>query len=222
MFVPIFRRPPSAAFPSPYLPTPPAVPPRRVLHMIHINCRHGTWTRRTRTAPAAGAATPPRTGRSAPFCLLFSRVTVGDWWLVFSSPSPYSCHLTPPRKNREKPTFNISRCSSATVSTAGTYSANPSSASARSMCSHAIVFLASFSEMSFASLLISVTNSTQHSISRSRASFENVWPELGGRISVMIFCTVAVGRARVSGDTLWWGYGDGMDGMPEHRCIYDS
>lgn len=35
-------------------------------------------------------------------------------------------------------------------------------------------------------------NSTQHSIRRSRASLANVRPELEGRISVMIFWTVAV------------------------------
>lgn len=34
-------------------------------------------------------------------------------------------------------------------------------------------------------------NSTQHSMRRSRASLENDCPEDGGRISVMIFWTVA-------------------------------
>jgi hypothetical protein len=55
-----------------------------------------------------------------------------------------------------------------------------------------MVFLASFSLISFASEEISVMNSTQHSMSKSRASFEKVWPELGGKISVMIFWTVAI------------------------------
>lgn len=34
-------------------------------------------------------------------------------------------------------------------------------------------------------------NSTQHSMRRSRASFAKVWPDEGGRISLMIFWTVA-------------------------------
>jgi hypothetical protein len=57
-----------------------------------------------------------------------------------------------------------------------------------------MVFLASFSLMSFASEEIKVMNSTQHSMSRSRASLENVCPEEGGRISVMIFWTVAMSK----------------------------
>ncbi|KAI5284755.1 hypothetical protein KEM55_000929 [Ascosphaera atra] len=48
--------------------------------------------------------------------------------------------------------------------------------------------------MSFASDEIRVMNSTQHSISKSRASLVKVWPEEAGRISVMIFWTVAVWR----------------------------
>lgn len=47
--------------------------------------------------------------------------------------------------------------------------------------------------MSFASEDIRVMNSTQHSIKRSRASFAKVWPDDAGIISVIIFCTVAVG-----------------------------
>ncbi len=46
--------------------------------------------------------------------------------------------------------------------------------------------------MSLASEDMSVMNSTQHSIRRSRASLANVRPVLEGRISVMIFWTVAV------------------------------
>lgn len=37
-------------------------------------------------------------------------------------------------------------------------------------------------------------NSTQHSIRRSRASLAKVWPDEDGRISVIIFCTVAAGE----------------------------
>lgn len=71
------------------------------------------------------------------------------------------------------------------------YSAKPSWSSARVMWSQAIVFLASFSEISLASDEMRVMNSTQHSISRSRASLEKARPLLGGRISVTIFWTVA-------------------------------
>jgi hypothetical protein len=55
------------------------------------------------------------------------------------------------------------------------------------MCSQAIVFLLSFSLISFASDDIRVMNSTQHSIRRSLASFPNARPDEGGRISVTIF-----------------------------------
>lgn len=55
------------------------------------------------------------------------------------------------------------------------------------MWSHAIVFLASFSEISFASELMRVINSTQHSMRTSRASFENAIPEDAERISPTIF-----------------------------------
>ena len=61
------------------------------------------------------------------------------------------------------------------------------------ICSQAIVFLFSFSLISFASEEMSVMNSTQHSIRRSRASLANVRPVVpGGRISWTIFWTVAV------------------------------
>lgn len=59
------------------------------------------------------------------------------------------------------------------------------------MWSHAMVFFASFSEISLASDETSVINSTQHSINRSLASFANATPLAGGRISVTIFWTVA-------------------------------
>lgn len=62
------------------------------------------------------------------------------------------------------------------------------------MWSQAMVFLASFSEISLASDEMRVMNSTQHSMSRSRASFEKAMPTEGGRISVTIFWTVAAGR----------------------------
>lgn len=54
-----------------------------------------------------------------------------------------------------------------------------------------MVFLASFSEISLASEEMSVMNSTQHSIKRSRASFENDTPDCEGNISDTIFWTVA-------------------------------
>lgn len=60
------------------------------------------------------------------------------------------------------------------------------------MWSHAIVFLASFSEISFASDEIRVMNSTQHPMSRSRLSLAKATPADGGKISVTIFWTVAV------------------------------
>ncbi len=60
------------------------------------------------------------------------------------------------------------------------------------MWSHAMVFLASFSEMSLASDDTRVMNSTQHSISKSRASLEKESPLADGRISLTIFWTVAV------------------------------
>lgn len=65
--------------------------------------------------------------------------------------------------------------------------------------------------MSLASEEMSVMNSTQHSMRRSRASLAKVRPVLEGRISVMIFWTVAVrSYVRVSGlvDYIWdllWG-----------------
>ena len=95
-------------------------------------------------------------------------------------------------------TFSCSLCSPATVSTSCTYSGNPSSRSALSTCSVAIVFLASFSAISLASDEMRVMNSTQQSMRRSRASFAKVVPGLEARISVMIFWTVALGRERSS------------------------
>ena len=65
-------------------------------------------------------------------------------------------------------------------------------------CSHAMVFLASFSAISFASELIRVMNSTQQSMRRSRDSFEKVTPESPAKISEMILLTVAFGRDRSS------------------------
>lgn len=66
------------------------------------------------------------------------------------------------------------------------------------MWSQAIVFFASFSEMSLASEEMSVINSTQHSMRTSRASLEKETPVEGGRISLTIFWTVAFGRERSS------------------------
>lgn len=89
-------------------------------------------------------------------------------------------------------TFCCSLCSEAASMTADTYSEKPSCSRAFVMWSHAMVFFASFSEISLASDETSVMNSTQHSISRSRASFAKATPLAGGRISVTIFWTVAV------------------------------
>ena len=61
------------------------------------------------------------------------------------------------------------------------------------MWSQAIVFLASFSEISLASEEMRVMNSTQHSMRRSRASLAKMQPLEGGRISETIFWTVAGG-----------------------------
>ena len=88
-------------------------------------------------------------------------------------------------------TFSCSLCSSATATTSCTYSGNPSSLSALSICSVEIVFLASRSAISLASEDIKVINSTQHSMSKSRASLVKVVPGLMASISVMIFETVA-------------------------------
>jgi hypothetical protein len=88
-------------------------------------------------------------------------------------------------------TFNCSLCSLATSIISWTYSPKPNCSNAFVICSHAIVFLLSFSLISFASDDIKVMNSTQHSIRRSRASLPNARPELDGRISVTIFWTVA-------------------------------
>lgn len=95
-------------------------------------------------------------------------------------------------------TFCCSLCSEAASRTAGTYSEKPSCSNALVIWSQAMVFLASFSEISFASDEMSVMNSTQHSISRSRASLANATPLEGGRISVTIFWTVAIGRRWIS------------------------
>ena len=65
------------------------------------------------------------------------------------------------------------------------------------MCSGAIVFFDSFSEISFASEDMRVMNSTQQSMRRSRASLPNAIDESESgewRISVTIFWTVAVGQ----------------------------
>ena len=68
------------------------------------------------------------------------------------------------------------------------------------MWSQAIVFLASFSEISFASEEMRVMNSTQHSMSRSRASFAKATPPWAGRISPTIFWTVAAMCKRMKRD----------------------
>lgn len=86
-----------------------------------------------------------------------------------------------------EPTLSCSLWSFATSKMSATYSLNPSCSNALVMCSHAMVFLASFSEISFASDEMSVMNSTQHSMRRSRASLPNATPDEGGRISVTIF-----------------------------------
>lgn len=67
-------------------------------------------------------------------------------------------------------------------------------------------------------------NSTQHSMSRSLASLANVTPPCAGRISMIIFWTVAADRCQLSsmvvgadggveswGSDLWVG--------TDHRCL---
>lgn len=76
------------------------------------------------------------------------------------------------------------------------YSSKPRSLRARMTCSAAMVFLASRSAMSLASDEMRVMNSTQQSIRRSRASLAKA--RSLGRISEMIFWTVALGRDRSS------------------------
>jgi hypothetical protein len=88
-------------------------------------------------------------------------------------------------------TRNCSLCSPATASTSWTYSGNPSSLRAFSMCSVAMVFLVSFSAISFASEDMRVMNSTLQSMRRSRASRPKVNPDFSPRISAMIFWIVA-------------------------------
>ena len=78
-------------------------------------------------------------------------------------------------------------CSAAASNTAGTYSPNPRASKALVMWSQPIVFLASLSEISFASEEMRVMNSTQHSINKSLASLENAIPVDGGKISLTIF-----------------------------------
>ncbi len=68
------------------------------------------------------------------------------------------------------------------------------------MCSGAIVFFDSFSEISFASDEMRVMNSTQQSMRRSRASLPKAMDDSESgvaRISVTIFWTVAVTRIRI-------------------------
>ena len=111
------------------------------------------------------------------------------------------CSLFSRLRNRQRCLFSFpgfeaitrscSLCSPATAKTSCTYSGKPSSLSALSMCSAAIVFFASFSAISLASDDMRVTNSTLQSIRRSRASLPKVRPDLSPRISVMIFWIVA-------------------------------
>ena len=98
-------------------------------------------------------------------------------------------------------TLSDSFISPALANTSLTYSGKPSSFSALSMCSVAIVFFASRSAMSLASEEMSVMNSTQQSMRRSRASRAKVMVDSEGgeeavveRISVIIFWTVAMRR----------------------------
>lgn len=118
-------------------------------------------------------------------------------YIIISTPCQSSSSRFPKPQSAEeeerknKHTFNCSLCSPATVIMSSTYSPKPNCSKAFVICSHAIVFLLSFSLISFASDEMSVMNSTQHSIRRSRASFPKARPEVGGRISVTIFWTVA-------------------------------
>lgn len=94
-----------------------------------------------------------------------------------------------------KLTLSDSFISPADANTSRTYSGNPNSLSALSICSVAMVFLASRSAISLASEDMRVMNSTQQSMSRSLASRAKVMLVSPGsfvaRISVIIFCTVA-------------------------------
>jgi hypothetical protein len=113
--------------------------------------------------------------------------------ICFLFPSLSHISRSPNEQARIGLTFICSLCSLATSRISCTYSPNPNCSKAFVICSQAIVFLLSFSLISFASDEMRVMNSTQHSIRRSRASFPNARPDVGGRISVTIFCTVAMG-----------------------------
>ena len=112
--------------------------------------------------------------------------------LVFFSRVYFMISTVQPTAAFQSLTLNCSLCSPATANTSGTYSGNPSSLRALSICSAAMVFFASFSAISLASEDMSVMNSTLQSIRRSRASLPNARPDLSPRISVMIFCMVAM------------------------------
>ena len=153
--------------------------------MAGSSSRRYTSLPRIGIVPAAISPAPPRTCRSDRSYSYVSPVSIEYQHLI---PLPRAEHG---QRKKKQQTFNCSLCSSATANTSGTYSPNPRSVSAFSICSHAIVFLASFSLISLASEEIRVMNSTQHSIRRSRASLAKVCPDEGGRISLMIFWTVA-------------------------------
>lgn len=103
-------------------------------------------------------------------------------------------------RNVVQHTFWTSLCSAAASTTAATYSPKPSVSNALVMWSQPIVFLASLSEISFASEEMRVMNSTQHSINRSLASLENAIPVDAGKISLTIFWTVAAGELAAVGE----------------------
>lgn len=92
------------------------------------------------------------------------------------------------------------------------------------MWSQAIVFLASFSDISLASDDMRVMNSTQHSMRRSLASLAKATPPSAGRISPTIFWTVAawLSASWYANDVAKPGRRDGPSYLWEgidHRCL---
>jgi len=87
-----------------------------------------------------------------------------------------------------------------------------------------MVFLLSFSLISLASDDINVMNSTQHSMRRSRASLPKTSPDDGGRISVTIFCTVAMIQRwiRETSNKIWTGDSEWPSGKIRYLLVRTS
>lgn len=141
------------------------------------------------TAPPACVRAPRGRGHSARTC-----------WTSSRGPGPGLATRAKLGEKCPKHTFWTSLCSAAASTTAATYSPKPSVSNALVMWSQPIVFLASLSEISFASEEMRVMNSTQHSINRSLASLENAIPVDAGKISLTIFWTVAAGELAAVGE----------------------